>query len=336
MAQPSSRMAGARGVSDDRYVPLPSKFAPPQFSVPLVARRRLIDRLDAGLEQTVITVCTPAGYGKTTLLSQWQEHLRHRDTRTVWIGLDEGEQAASHFALCFAESLARAGLVSQAVPQALAQGLSGVSVRDTLRSLIAELGALDEQLVLIFDDYHLAETDQTAALLDALCRGKPDALTVVVATRVKPRMELSRLRAVGRLLELTQDDLRFEDDEVAALLEGSAASDDVALLAERTERWAVALQLARIWAHGPADSHRSIRDFKGSHAELASYLSEQVLRGLSADVQDFLIETSILERVNGDLADALRGWNESWRVLDELERLNALVFALDAERRWYR
>lgn len=316
--------------------PLAAKLQPPHYNVKLLARGHLVDGLEGVLHNTLTLVRTPAGYGKTTLLSQWYHALCERRVRTLWIGLDEDDQQPEQLVanLAFAASLQ--GVNSRALLQALQQGARAMSPEEAIKSLIREFERVAEPVVIFLDDYHLIERPKNDQLLSLLLRCTPPNLHLVLASRAKPSFPLSNLRTTGRLREIGPDELRFSGAEIAAFLGDVVSQEDLPLLVDRTEGWPVALQLASIWVTGHADAHELIAGFSGSTEQMAAYMVDQVMMQLPPATREFLIQTSILERINGDLANAVCAREDCWQLLGELERLSALIFPLDAAKTWYR
>src|SRR5215468_10936676 len=307
---------GRRAVSS--YRPTDALVAT-KFHIPragFVPRPRLLARLAEGIGRGLTVVCTPAGFGKTTLLGDWARRSR----RTVaWLSLDSADNDPARFWRYVAAAL-------EAVATAVINQLA----------VVPDAGAV----VLVLDDYHLIEAptvhDSVAFLVERL----PPALRLVLASRTDPPLPLARLRARGQLGELRADDLRFTLGETAAFLREATGLDLptelVAALQERTEGWAAGVQLAALSLRGHADPAGFVATFSGSHRFVLDYLSEEVLARQPSEVVDFLLETSVLDRLSGPLCDAVTGRCGSQAVLEGLERASLFVVPLDEERGWWR
>src|SRR6185312_8743731 len=205
--------------------------------------------------------------------------------------------------------------------------------------LLKDLAPLDEPLWLVIDDVHELGSDQARRQLELLLMRAPEELRFVLATRHDVRLGLHRLRLEGELTEIRADDLRFSPAEARELLTeaGVQLTDPaLALLVDRTEGWAAGLRLAALSLAGHPDPERFAAEFSGSERTVAEYLLAEVLDRQSAEVRRLLLRTSVLERVNGELADLLAGGSGGERVLQDLEEAGAFVVAVDAGRSWFR
>jgi LuxR family maltose regulon positive regulatory protein len=307
---------------------LATKLFPPARRSGLVARPRLVERLDSTLEpgHRLALVSAPAGFGKTTLVAEWA--AAHE--QVGWLSLDDGDNALPRF---LAHLWAALPGIRVAPPAA------DVPTTAALTALVNDYIS-QPNTVLVLDDYHVIEAldvhEAVAFLLDHL----PDQLHLVVATRADPPFPLARLRGRGQLTEIRVDDLRFAAPEAGAFLNDvmglRLAADDVLALEGRTEGWVAGLQLAALSLRGVSDVAGFIDAFTGSHRFVIDYLADEVLARQPAAVREFLLRTAVLERLSGPLCDAVTGQDGSDRVLDELDRGNVFVVALDAGRTWYR
>lgn len=311
------------------------RLHPPHHLIQLVDRRSLVERLDEGRRRRLTLLQAPAGYGKTTLLSQWWEHLGGRGPRIAWLTLDEEDQGTD-FLASLTYALAEAGLSVGQLASASFESIQNPAWRAALGALLYELDQLEEDIVVFLDDYHLACSSETDEILSLLIRRMPERMHVAVATRVRPMLPLPTLRAQGQVQELGPEQLRFTPAEALELLRPAIADDDITTLAEHAEGWPIALQLAGLWIRGREDVDGLIQSFSGAGDDMADYLANQVLAGLPEPLQSFLLETSILERINSEVADAIRERSNSRRLLDELKRLNVLLVPADRERLWFR
>ena len=278
-------------------------------------------------------VCAPAGGGKTVLLRSWAADL---DGAVAWVMVDRGEGDGQRFWLQLIDAIVAAAGEDAVEPVSPAPSFAGAAV---VERLLDQLEQLDEPLELVIDDLHELDSSDALSWLELLLARLPSRLRVVLATRQDPGLGLHRLRLAGKLTELRGPDLRFSLDETRALLRTSGinlADAGVASLQQRTEGWPAGLRLAAISLAASSDPDRFVAEFSGSERTVAGYLLAEVLEHQSAEERDLLLRTSILDRVNGPLADALTGAAGGEAVLQGLEDQNAFVTALDAARTWFR
>jgi LuxR family maltose regulon positive regulatory protein len=303
----------------------------------LVPRDRLIERLDADERIALTLVSAAPGFGKTTILSDWLSGAT--DRAVAWVSLDEGDSQPSMFWQYVVAALGTAvpGLGAGVRPMLEAGQPTTPAL---LASVLNDIADQPRRITLVLDDYHLADGPDVADGMTYVLDHRPPNLHVVVGTRADPQLPLSRLRARGELLELRARDLRFTADEAAAYLTDvhglTLGPDDVAALEARTEGWAAALQLAALSMQGRDDVGGFVAGFAGTDRFVVDYLVDEVLSRQSDDVRDFLLRTSMLDRLCGDQCDAVLETSGSATVLDALDRANLFVVALDDERRWYR
>jgi LuxR family transcriptional regulator, maltose regulon positive regulatory protein len=333
-----SRPSTRRGASPDEWdVLLATKFQVPRLRSDLLARPRLVTRLNKLAVRELILISAPVGFGKTTLLADW---LRTGGRPVAWLTLDAGDNDPIRFWRCVVGTVDRVctGLSDLVIP--LLDPSQQATPEAVVTAVVNGLTAQPDEFWLILDDYHAVDArpvqDSVAFLVDRL----PAHAHLVIATRSDPPLPLARLRARGQLAELRAADLRFTAEEVGTLLReawGLDLSDDSATALEaRTEGWVSALQLAALSLRGTADKARLVQEFTGSNRYVMDFLTEEVLARQPADVQTFLLETSILERLTGTLCDALTGRCNGQQTLEDLERANLFLVPLDDDRRWYR
>jgi LuxR family transcriptional regulator, maltose regulon positive regulatory protein len=318
-------------------------FIPPARAR-LVQRSRLTGALDGlwaeGCRAAVISA--PAGSGKTTLVVQWLAQLG----RPVgWLSLDGRDNAPPRFFAYLVAALRAAlpGAGSSAFQEVLALvNLPGAGMEEIITVLANELVETPQPFVLVLDDFHVITNPLLHQALDLLLDGLPPQMRIVLLTREDPAVQLARRRARGQLVELRQEDLRFTVEEALAFLNHSMdlglTLEQVQALEARTEGWIAGLQMAALALSSTPDVERFVRDFSGSHRFILDYLVEEVLNRQPAEVQQFLMDTSMLERMCAALCAAVSGKNvlEAQKMLERLSKANLFVIPLDEERCWYR
>ena len=322
---------------------LETKLYVPRPRSGLVLRPRLSERLHRGTASKLVLVSAPAGFGKTTLLTEWlaaRPGALADERLAAGLSLDRGDNDPAAFwtYLIAALRTVASGVGESAL--ALLGEPQPPPIETVLTTLLNDLGAVAGEIVLVLDDYHVIDArdvqDGMAFLLDHL----PPQLHLVIASRADPPLPLTRMRARGELSEIRAAELRFTADEAAAYLNGmmglQLTAQDVAALERRTEGWIAALQLAALSMQGRDDVAGFIAGFAGDDRYVVDYLAEEVLARQPDRVQTFLLQTSILARLNGPLCDALTGQDGGKAMLKELDRKNLFLVSLDDRRRWYR
>ncbi|HMA36754.1 MAG TPA: LuxR family transcriptional regulator, partial [Chloroflexia bacterium] len=313
------------------YIPPP----PPK----VVRRPRLVARLTAGLPHKLTLLSAPAGFGKTTLLSEW---IAGGDRPVAWLSLDAADSDPTRFLTYLVAAL-------RTIAANLGAGVLGVlqspqppPLEPLLTALLNEITTIPDPFVLVLDDYHVIEAPAVDQALTFLLEHLPPHMRLVIATREDPPLPLARLRARDQLTELRGTDLRFTPAEAAGFLNQAMglnlAAADIAALETRTEGWIAGLQLAALSLQGQKDTTRFVQSFTGSHHFVMDYLVEEVLQQQSANVQTFLLHTAILDRLCGPLCDAVLQDPAAGgqATLEYLEHANLFIVPLDDERRWYR
>ncbi|HEY2042393.1 MAG TPA: hypothetical protein VGH11_06915, partial [Jatrophihabitans sp.] len=318
---------------------LSSKYRLPSRRPGAVPRQRLADRRRAVSQSALSVLSAPAGFGKTSLLSEWLDEGCADGAAVAWLSLDRRDNEPALFWTYVVTAIQTAvDGVGNAALQLLAS--SSPAIDAALAALLNDLDGLSTDLVLVLDDYHLVETPAVHDGMTFLLEHQPRQLHVVLATRSDPPLPLAQLRARGQLVEVRAADLRFTPEEAAAYLNGSMqlalSSADVAALEGRTEGWIAALQLAALSLQGREDVSAFIAGFAGDDRYIVDYLAEEVLARQAADVRDFLLQTSVLERLTGPLCDVVTARGSSKATLVALERANLFLVPLDERRQWYR
>jgi LuxR family transcriptional regulator, maltose regulon positive regulatory protein len=338
----------AGAATPERDALLATKLNVPGLRPDLVPRPRLVQQLDEGRRRGPVLVCAPAGYGKTVLLADWARRGRHP---VAWLSLDAGDNDPARFWRHAMAALDRVRLgISERIGPLLGPP-PPLSFEPLVTALINELSGqpdADEALLLVLDDYHVIDSQLVHSSLGFLLEHGTPEVQLALTSRSDPPLALARLRAGGQLTELRAADLRFTPGEAAALLQQAAAapgearldtplSDTVAAaLAARTEGWAAGLQLAGLSLRGHRDVEGFVAGFTGSHRYILDYLAEEVLERQSGQVREFLVETSVLERLSGELCDAVTGRPGSQALLEQVERAGLFVMPLDEVRGWWR
>jgi LuxR family maltose regulon positive regulatory protein len=328
---------------------LATKLYVPRQRGPLVLRAQLAELLDAGLDRKLTLVSAPAGFGKTTLLAHWAGSDRRRgEHRIAWLSLDKSDNDPNRFLAHFITAL-----------QAIAAGtgeraLSALTlskpphIEHLVGGLINELATISCPFALVLDDFHLISDSHVHEALLFLLENQPAQMHLIISGRSDPPWPMARLRSRGELSEIRIDHLRFSGEEIATLMNDvmglSLAADDIAALEARTEGWIAGLQMAAISMRGSDDVSGFIRAFTGSNRFILDYLMEEVLSQQPESIQDFLLRTSVLERLNAPLCDFVLGaWDRglgarggSQLILERLEAANLFIEPLDDQRGWYR
>ena len=281
-------------------------------------------------------VSAPAGSGKTSLLRAWADRPG-QPHRLAVMQVQRDQQDAQQFWLALLGAVRRAsGATSGAEPSAVTPEFNGRAMVDRV---LSELEDHPGRGVLVIDDLHELHSRDALAQLTRLLTNLPPNAHAVLATRRDLRLRLHQLRLAGELAEIRAEDLRFTERETRELLDASGidlSEAGAALLHQRTEGWAAGLRLAAISLAGHPDPERFVAEFSGSERTVAEYLLAEMLERQPEDVQQVLLRTSLLDRVNGELADLLTGRPGSERILLSLEDANAFVVSLDPERTWFR
>jgi LuxR family maltose regulon positive regulatory protein len=302
----------------------------------LIDRGDLLAALDRAAAKKVTIISAPAGSGKTSLLRAWADRPGQRHRLTV-MQVQRDQQDAQQFWLALLSAVRHAsGTTSGAEPPAATPEFNGHAM---VARVLSELEAHRGRVALVIDDLHELHSPEALAQLTRLLTNLPSNVHAVLATRRDLRLRLHQLRLAGELAEIRGEDLRFTERETRELLDASGitlSEADAALLHQRTEGWAAGLRLAAISLADHPDPERFVSEFSGSHRTVAEYLIAEMLGRQPDDVQQLLLRTSLLDRVNGELADLLAGRPGSERTLLSLEDANAFVVSLDPERTWFR
>ncbi|MFM0161996.1 LuxR C-terminal-related transcriptional regulator [Paraburkholderia sediminicola] len=314
------------------------KLAPPRTQLETVPRDALLARLRCHSNEPLTLVVSAPGFGKTTLLSQWRAALAEGADRppVAWLSLDEADVEANRFLVYLLLALEDAGLdLGSLSPLAHSQALDARPQR-TVTALLQALARDSRCFTLMLDDYHRAASSAVDEIVLTLMEHGTQWLHLVVAGRTRPSWPIATLKARGLVHEVDAADLVLSLAEASQILGTDLGPTVLATLHSKTEGWAVAVQLARLWLARGTESAFGLPSFSGRAAEMAEYMAEQILDNMPDDCRDFLIETSLLERFNADLADVARGRHDSGELLSRLRAFNALLVPLDANCSWFR
>lgn len=291
----------------------------------------------AGVACRLTLVSAPAGFGKTTLLASWLQGAGRAHT---WLSLDENDNDFTRFLAYFLAALQGVNPDIGQAAQVMLQAPQPPPPEAVLTSLLNDVASTADTFVLVLDDYHLIQTLPIHQQLAFWLEHQPPQMHLVIATREDPPLPLSRLRARGQIADIRQADLLFTVEETSDFLRRAMALElapgDVAALQERTEGWIAGLQLAALSLQGRDDAHQVVESFTGSHRYILDYLIEEVFQRQPRDVQDFLVKTSILDRLSAPLCDAVTERDDSCDVLLRLDKGNLFLVRLDQSRQWYR
>lgn len=304
-------------------------------------RPGLLQSLEDIYDRKLTLVSAPAGYGKTTILSQWYRALEP-GSNFAWVTLDEQDNDQVRLWMHIVEALRQVSPEKSFGADVMAAirsaGQSGVET--VLPNLVNELAELDGQTVVVLDDYQVLTEQRCHDLVDYFLEHIPENSHLYVASRSDPPLPLGRLRARGEMNEVRAEQLAFSMEEAASLLNEKMGLrvdlDDLRVLMQRTEGWPAGLYLAALSLQDKADGHAFIESFGGKDRYVVDLLGEEVMAKLSGEEQEFLLSTSILRRLTGPLCDAVVGRKNSSKLLRELSRRNLFVAPLDERDEWYR
>jgi ATP/maltotriose-dependent transcriptional regulator MalT/DNA-binding SARP family transcriptional activator len=309
----------------------------PSFTGNKVLRSRLLASMQEGLDHPLTLISAPAGFGKTTLLSEWASVAT---MPVAWFSIDKSDNDLVQFMTYMTSALEsiQPGIGSEVL--LMLRSFRPIPAQSIQVSFCNRLLETKTPFAVVLDDYHLIETQEIHQFLTYILEHLPPNVHVILSTRSDPPIPLSRLRARRQMVELRSQDLRFTPDESLDFLNEvmglSLSAEEIAILETRTEGWVVGLQLAALSLRGRKDIGSFIQAFSGSHQYILDYLVEEVLSRQPDDILHFLLRTSVLERLNSALCNAVTGRQNSQDILETLERSNLFLVSLDDERHWYR
>lgn len=341
--QPDQRMMPAHPVGNAKK-PIPpvaeTKFRPELAARPLIKRPRLLESINADPRPRLIVIHAPAGFGKSTLAAQWGRQAVKRGAAGCWLNIDDDDTNPAWFLLHLIEAIRRArpGLVDGMAE--LVEEAGADAMRHVLTTLINRVHSRAEHVVVVIEDWHrIVGTDSVEALrylIDHACHH----LQLLITSRESVRLPLSTLRVRGELVEIDSTALRFDRSETKAFLASACCSalaeGDVERLHAGTDGWVAGLQLASLSLRGREDPTSAIDDMSGRHHAISEYLTDNVLDRLSPDVLSHVLETSVAERICGDLASALTGTARGRAILEDIERHDLFLHRVDDDGTWFR
>ena len=319
--------------------PLSTKIKIPPLRSKLIIRTELIERINTYLDRNFLLLSAPAGFGKSTLITEWSSTT---NKPVAWVSLDQGDNDVKNFLryIIFALQIHFPNMGEQALEMLLSP--QTIDIKLILSNLINDITNYPNPFFLVLDDYHVIEDPQVEKALAFLIEKIPPQFHLIITTREDPQLPLARLRTRNQMAEIRTKDLRFTNAETERFLNDvmglNLTKTDINTLDSRTEGWAAGLQLAGISMQSCIDKADFIHSFTGSHQYIMDFLIEEVLNHQSEPVQSFLLQTSILDRFNGSLCDAVIEDQSisGQEMLTYLDHANLFVIPLDYERRWYR
>ena len=325
----AGRPGGARDSDTEVSWLLLGKLAPPLQRVSAARRTALLARLDANAEVALSVIVSPPGFGKTTLLTQWWQSLQDRPVVRCWLSLEEADSDPGRFLANVILAVAAGGVDVGALEISARQLLIDMNVRQLAATFLGEIRRTQRPILLVLDDYHRARSPAVDSIIELLIEHGHPSLRLVISSRQRPTFHVSALSARGLVAMFDANDLAMSVSEASEVFGPEVSEGDLALLHARTEGWPVAIQLARLWLERGQRRPGSLRDFSGRTLEMTEYLSEQIVQDLPVELREFLLETSILDRFDANLADAVRDRNDSAELLERLSHLDALLVRLE-------
>jgi LuxR family maltose regulon positive regulatory protein len=317
---------------------LEAKLRPPLARSEWVARNRLLHELQSANRRPITLIAAPAGYGKTTIVTQWLASA-FRPASVAWISLDISDNEPVRLWTDIATALDRAGcVIARDIAGFIASGGHDM-VTAVLPRIVDAIAALDEDITVVVDDFDIVRSAECNEQIDFFVKHLPANSHLVLITRSDPTLRLGRLRAAGQLSEIRADHLAFNSDEASSLLVADGvqlSGDGLSELMRRTEGWPAGLYLATLSLINRPDPGEFVRHFTGSNRFIGDYLTEEVLSRQSDDVRQFILDMSIVGRFSTPLCDYMTGSRQSAKILRELQHTNLFLIPLDDEERWFR
>ncbi len=323
---------------DNRSYPLlTTKLFIPKLRSAIIHRNRLTNKLDSGLESKLTLVCAPAGFGKTTLLVDW---ISNGNRPVAWVSLDQTESDP----ICFIQYLTGAlKKIKENIGEStisMINATKGISTEAIAMNLISEILEIHNDFSMVLDDFHIIDNQDVYRIVELILDNMPDNMHLAISTRIDPLLPISRMKVRNQITEIRASDLCFTEDEIAAfcrdIMELKLENRDISILGSKTEGWIAGLQLAALSIQGQSNITAFIDDFAGNDRHIVDYLVEEVLSLQTANVHDFLLQTSILNRLSDSLCNFVLDQKDSQNILDDMEKANLFIIPLDSKRQWYR
>jgi len=316
---------------------LATKLYIPAQRLQAVLRPRLIEKLNKGLPHKLTVISAPAGFGKTTLVSEW---IASCGRPVAWLSLDEADHDPIRFLIYLISALQKiTPNLGEEVLQAL-QSLQPPPIETILTTLLNEINTIQDNFIIVLDDYHMIDSNAVDHALTFIVEHQPQQMHLIITTREDPNLPLARLRVRNQLTEIRAEDLRFSPTEatefLSQVMDLNLSSEEIATLETRTEGWIAGLQLAALSMQGHQDIPGFIQAFAGDHRYIVDYLVEEVLKRQPELTRNFLLQSAILDRFNGSLCDAVTSQKGGKVRLEALERGNFFLIPMDDKHHWYR
>jgi LuxR family maltose regulon positive regulatory protein len=317
---------------------LEAKLRPPPARSEWIDRSRLVEELKRATHRPVTLIAAPAGYGKTTAVTQWLASASAPAT-VAWVSLDSSDNEPVRLWANIAKALDRAGcVIARDIP-----GFVEAGGHDTLTAVLPRIidgiAGMSGDIAIVLDDLHVVRAAECNAQIDFLITHLPQQAHLILITRADPTLRLGRLRAAGQLSEIRADHLAFDVGEASSLLASDRiqlSSNGVQELMRRTEGWPAGLYLAVLSLAGRADPDEFVQHFSGNNRFIGDYLTEEVLSRESDEVRNFILDMSIMDRFSAPLCDHMTEQRQSAKILRNLQHTNLFLIPLDAEERWFR
>jgi LuxR family transcriptional regulator, maltose regulon positive regulatory protein len=324
-------------MKDIQYPLLVTKLYVPQPRPKLVQRTQLINRLNDGLNHKLVLISAPAGFGKTTLLSEW---ISQSEIPVAWVSLDKSDSDPAHFIHYLVAALQGIAVNIDKSVLSLLQSPKRPLVESNIINLIKEISVIPNDIAIVLDDYHVIDAEEIHKIIALMLDYLPAHIHLVISSRVDPPLPLSRLRVSHQLTEVRTTDLCFTSEETTVffnqMMDLGLSNRDIAILDSRTEGWIAGLQLAALSMRGNKEIQTFIKDFAGDDRHIVDYLTEEVLNRQPEPIRNFLLQTSILYRLSEQLCDFVTDQNGSQKILNDLDKANLFIVPLDNKRGWFR
>jgi LuxR family transcriptional regulator, maltose regulon positive regulatory protein len=314
-----------------------TKLKPPVSLASAISRPRLQSLINDKSLPKVVLVTAAAGFGKTTLLAQWHATVA---SQAGWLSLDRNDQDPIGFLRYLLAALNQAGPVISSATESFIEGRATMELDGVAARVGNDLAKLQKERVIFLDDYYLAETSVINNLLMTLIERSPAWFHLIIASRTLPDLPVASLKAHSALLEINAGDLKFNQPEADKFMNEARKLDlgpsEMRVLNARTEGWAAGLQLASLYLKDSSDRKRSIEGLSGGIRDITDYLATDVVRRLAPDLREFLLKSSVLERMNAAVCNTVLETTDAQAKLEQIEALGLFLFPLDATREWYR